>query len=229
MTQIKLETRIVNDEYTEFIYNSFDIQNKELTQTIVNFDLKEGKNFDWSIGAVIGASGSGKSTILKRLGEIRVPEFNYDKALISNFDWITPDEAARVLTSIGLSSVPTWLRPYSALSNGEQYRAQLAYLVASAKDDEVILVDEYTSVVDRDVAKAMSFALSKYIRREKKRIILASCHYDILEWLNPDWICIPEKGGMLERFVYNDDKDYQIHSAVEKDTILKVSANEVTI
>jgi GNAT superfamily N-acetyltransferase len=72
-------------------------------------------------------------------------------------------------------------------------------LVASSKDGEVILVDEYTSVVDRDVAKAMSFALQKYIRRENKKIILASCHYDILEWLMPDWTCSPQKGGVLER------------------------------
>jgi GNAT superfamily N-acetyltransferase len=103
---------------------------------------------------------------------------------------------------MGLSSVPTWLRPFHTLSNGEQYRATLAYLVASAKDGEVILVDEYTSVVDRDVAKAMSFALQKYIRRENKRIILASCHYDILEWLMPDWTCSPQKGGVLERHEY---------------------------
>jgi len=103
---------------------------------------------------------------------------------------------------MGLSSVPTWLRPFHTLSNGEQYRATLAYLVASVKDGEVILVDEYTSVVDRDVAKAMSFALQKYIRRENKRIIVASCHYDIIEWLMPDWICSPQKGGVLERCDY---------------------------
>ena len=98
--------------------------------------------------------------------------------------------------------MPTWLRPFHTLSNGEQYRATLAYVVASAKDVEIILVDEYTSVVDRDVAKAMSFALQKYIRRTNKRIILASCHYDILEWLMPDWTCSPQKGGALERCDY---------------------------
>jgi GNAT superfamily N-acetyltransferase len=128
--------------------------------------------------------------------------FSKEKSLISNFDWMSPEQASRVLTSIGLSSVPTWLRPFHLLSNGEQYRATLAYLVASAKDGEVILVDEYTSVVDRDVAKAMSFALQKYIRRENKRIILASCHYDILEWLMPDWTYSPQKGGVLERGDY---------------------------
>jgi GNAT superfamily N-acetyltransferase len=91
------------------------------------------------------------------------------------------------------------LRPFNLLSNGEQYRAELAYLVASAKDGDIILIDEYTSVVDRDVAKAMSFALQKYIRRENKKIILASCHFDIMEWLMPDWTLSPQKGGTLER------------------------------
>jgi ABC-type Mn2+/Zn2+ transport system ATPase subunit len=73
------------------------------------------------------------------------------------------------------------LRPFRLLSNGEQYRADLAYKVGKSKDGDVILIDEYTSVVDRDVAKAMSFALQKYIRHTNKKIILASCHTDILE------------------------------------------------
>ena len=61
------------------------------------------------------------------------------------------------------------------------------------------MVDEYTSVVDRNVAKSMSNALQKYIRRENKRIILATCHYDIFDWLQPDWIYDLNKGGTLER------------------------------
>ena len=124
------------------------------------------------------------------------------KALISNFDWLEPNEAVLVLTSMDLSSVPTWLRPYHLLSTGEQYRARMAYLVSSAKDGEILLIDEYTSVVDRDVAKAMSYSLQKYIRRMNKKIILASCHYDILEWLMLDWTYSPEKGGVLERCDY---------------------------
>lgn len=165
-------------------------------------DLGSAKTFDWNIGLILGGSGSGKTTILKKCGQLKKVEFDQYKPLISNFDWLEPKDATLVLTSMGLSSVPTWLRSFHTLSNGEQYRATLAYLVASAKDGEVILVDEYTSVVDRDVAKAMSFALQKYIRRENKRIILASCHYDILEWLMPDWTCSPQKGGALERCDY---------------------------
>jgi ABC-type ATPase with predicted acetyltransferase domain len=103
---------------------------------------------------------------------------------------------------MGLSSVPSWLRPYSQLSNGEQYRASLAYKVSKARDGDMILIDEYTSVVDRTVAKAMSYSLQKYIRRTGKKIILASCHFDILEWLMPDWIINLQKGGALEECDY---------------------------
>lgn len=202
MANIELKTKILNDKYTEYVYEAFDIQNREETSVSIPMNLSSAKNFDWNIGVILGGSGSGKTTILARIGDIKKVNFDLEKPLISNFDWLEPKDATLVLTSMGLSSVPTWLRPFHMLSNGEQYRATLAFLVASAKDGEVILIDEYTSVVDRDVAKAMSFALQKYIRRENKRIILASCHYDILEWLMPDWTCSPQKGGVLERCDY---------------------------
>ncbi len=185
--KIELKSKIINDKYTDYVYESFDIQNREETSVSIPMSLGEAKNFNWNIGVILGGSGSGKTTILKQMGDVKKVNFDTERPLISNFDWLEPKDAALVLTSMGLSSVPTWLRPFHTLSNGEQYRATLAYLVASAKDGEVILVDEYTSVVDRDVAKAMSFALQKYIRRENKRIIVASCHYDILEWLMHAW------------------------------------------
>ena len=196
---ITLTSKIQNDKYTEYVYDAFDIQNREETSVTIPMDIDGLNSFEWNVGVIYGGSGSGKSTILKELGGIKTIEFDIDKPLISNFDWLEPEEVCRVLTSIGLSSVPTWLRPFRLLSNGEQYRAYLAYLVASSKEGETILVDEYTSVVDRDVAKAMSLALQKYIRREKKKVILASCHFDIMEWVMPDWIYTPLKGGGLER------------------------------
>jgi ABC-type lipoprotein export system ATPase subunit len=200
--RIELSTNIINDEYTQYVYDVFDIQNSTMSISNIDVDLGSMNDFEWNIGAIIGSSGSGKTTILKQIGNIRSAVFDSSKALISNFDWMSPKDATMVLTSMGLSSVPTWLRSFDTLSNGEQYRATLAYLVASAKQGDIILIDEYTSVVDRDVAKAMSYALQKYIRRENKQIIVASCHHDILEWIMPDWICAPQKGGTLERCDY---------------------------
>tara|TARA_R110000803_G_scaffold198572_1_gene262360 strand:- start:6447 stop:7628 length:1182 start_codon:yes stop_codon:yes gene_type:complete len=222
MAEIKLSHKISNDEYTEYIYNTFDIQDRETTSVTIPMNVGDLSKFDWNIGVIYGSSGSGKSSILNKLGGTRVIEFDENKSLISNFHWLTPEEAGRVLTSIGLSSIPTWLRPYRLLSNGEKYRAELAYVVSSAKEGDTILIDEYTSVVDRDVAKAMSFALQKYIRRENKQLILASCHYDIMEWLLPDWTVSPEKdGGTLVRgeWLRQSRPDIHLHiSRVEAKT-----------
>lgn len=195
--KINLTHEILNDKYTEYVYEAFDIQNKKESNVLIEANL-ENIGTEWNIGVVYGGSGTGKTTILKKYFKKEMDKSNFDnsKSLISNFDWLEPQEATFLLSAMGLSSVPTWLRPFNTLSNGEQYRANLAYLVGKASDNEVILVDEYTSVVDREVAKAMSNALQKYIRRTNKKIVLASCHFDIMEWLQPDWIYSPQKGRL---------------------------------
>lgn len=195
--KIELNHNIVNDKYTEYIYEAFDIQNKEQSNVTINANLEHLPK-QWNIGVVYGGSGTGKTTILKNFfkKEMNTYSFDHNKSLISNFDWLEPKAATFLLSSMGLSSVPTWLRPFHTLSNGEQYRAALAYMVGKAEENDVILIDEYTSVVDRDVAKAMSNALQKYIRRTNKKIVLASCHFDIMEWLQPDWIYSPQKGRL---------------------------------
>ena len=195
--KIQLKHNIKNDKYTEYVYEAFDIQNKEQSNVTIEANLEHLPS-DWNIGVVYGGSGTGKTTILKNYfkKEMDTYSFDYEKSLISNFDWLEPKDATFLLSAMGLSSVPTWLRPFHCLSNGEQYRAALAYMVGKAKENEVILIDEYTSVVDRDVAKAMSNALQKYIRRTNKKIVLASCHFDIMEWLQPDWIYSPQKGRL---------------------------------
>lgn len=70
------------------------------------------------------------------------------------------------------------------LSNGEKFRADLARRL---KDGAVI--DEFTSVVNREVAISCSISIEKYIRNNDLRnITFASCHDDIIPYLNPDWI-----------------------------------------
>ena len=148
MKYIERKNKIINDRYTEYVYEAFDIQNKEETIVKIPINFSECKTFDWNIGVIYGGSGTGKTTLLKEFGDLTLDEFDDEKPLISNFDWLEPQEATFLLSAMGLSSVPTWLRPFSLLSNGEQYRASLAYKVGKAKDNDVILIDEFTSVVD---------------------------------------------------------------------------------
>ena len=54
-----------------------------------------------------------------------------------------------------------------------------------------MVVDEFTSSLDRTVAKTTSAALSRLLRSfgpHGPRFVAVTCHDDILPWLAPDWI-----------------------------------------
>ena len=147
------------------------------TFTLPKFDAPK-RDGSWNIGLIVGPSGSGKSHLLHdNYGITEEPTWNKQKAIASQV-------AYQKLSAVGLNSVPAWCRPYHVLSNGEQFRARMASMLATDTS-----FDEFTSVVDRTVAKSCSNALQREIRREKLTgVVFATCHYDIVEWLQPDWV-----------------------------------------
>jgi GNAT superfamily N-acetyltransferase len=60
-----------------------------------------------------------------------------------------------------------------------------------AESPELAVLDEYTSVVDRTVAQVGSAALAKTVRRRGQRFIAVTCHHDVEDWLQPDWVYQP--------------------------------------
>jgi len=72
--------------------------------------------------------------------------------------------------------------------------------LAIGNRQSAIVFDEFTSVVDRTVAKIASAALAKAIRsgRIARRFVAVSCHYDINQWLQPDWV-LDMADGKLSR------------------------------
>jgi GNAT superfamily N-acetyltransferase len=160
-----------------------------------NFDLDADLDIDgddWQIGVVVGPSGSGKTSIGRTVFGDPAPFWNpawpSDQPII---EAIAPSGDFNAVTgalgSVGLGSVPSWLRPYPVLSNGEKFRADLARLVCEAPARAI--VDEFTSVVDRQIAKFGALAFAKAWRRVKgSKVVLLTPHYDVIEWLEPDWI-----------------------------------------
>ncbi len=155
----------------------------------------------WNIGLVVGPSGSGKSTLLETAWPAHVVrgfDWPADKALLDGFPaGASIKEITGLLCSVGFSSPPNWLRPFRVLSNGEQFRATLARALAEHPD--LVVLDEFTSVVDRTVAQIGSAAVAKTVRRRNQKFVAASCHYDIIDWLQPDWIYEPHTGSFRWR------------------------------
>jgi GNAT superfamily N-acetyltransferase len=221
-----------------------------------------GLDEPWQIGLIVGPSGSGKSTIARRaFGEALREAWPWpaDRAVIDCFHAVDIRSVTRMLAAVGFSSPPAWLRPYAVLSNGEKFRCDLARRLLEAPEGGLVVMDEFSSMVDRTVAKIGSAAVAKAIRQIAEvespsrvarwrpglvespsrvarwrpgfvespssatsatsatpptsatgnpkpgalRFVAVSCHYDIAEWLGPDWVVDMATGtlarGRLQR------------------------------
>jgi GNAT superfamily N-acetyltransferase len=203
-------------EVPEGILENDEGENDETRMT--NDEFPSPSSFPpWQIGLIVGPSGSGKSTIARAMFGDRVyrpREWPRDRAVIDGLGQRPIKEITRLFTAVGFSSPPSWVKPYSVLSNGEQFRCDLARALANdeGENDEarmtndegkdassfvirassfpVVAFDEFTSVVDRNVARVVSAAIAKGIHSGQIgcRFAAVTCHYDVTEWLEPDWV-----------------------------------------
>ena len=181
------KTEVAKSFRTEKIKADFDIANENVNE---RFSGKLELPEMWQIGLVVGGSGTGKTTIAKELFGDNVYKggIGYDpsKAVIDEMPKdCSCEEISRMFYAVGFGSVPSWLKPYHVLSNGEKMRVDLAKALLSS---DFVVFDEYTSVVDRQVAKVMSIAIKKCLSRyPNKKFVAVGCHSDVEEFLDPDW------------------------------------------
>lgn len=165
----------------------------------------------WQIGLIVGPSGSGKSTVARHAygNNVYTPGIGWPErqSVLDGFSKDLPaKELTALLSAVGFSSPPSWIKPYGVLSNGEKFRCDLARSLTGLTNDQasrtnekrLVVFDEFTSVVDRTVAKVGSMAVSKLLRRplghsgighwSLPRFVAVTCHYDVAPWLSPDWI-----------------------------------------
>lgn len=142
---------------------------------------------DWNIGVIVGGSGTGKTTIAKELfAEYYINKFEYThESVVDDMPNANMKTIEKMFYAVGFGSVPSWLKPYNVLSNGEKMRVDLARALLQSNK---VCFDEFTSVVDRNVAQTMCIATNKAIKKTNKQFIAVTCHYDVVEWLEPDWI-----------------------------------------
>src|SRR5437868_4338493 len=78
------------------------------------------EGWDWSVGLIVGPSGSGKSTVAREA---------FGPAVVTGYDWpesrslvdgfpaaLGIKDVTALLSSVGFSSPPSWLRPFRCLS-----------------------------------------------------------------------------------------------------------------
>ncbi|MBU2060294.1 MAG: hypothetical protein KKH44_00390 [Bacteroidetes bacterium] len=192
-------------------YNVSDLEKFEK-----NIDIELPK--DWNVGIIYGASGSGKTTIAEEcFGKENIKDYESfiwqkDKSIMDSFPKnMTTEDIVGLLHQVGFSSIPNYVKPFHVLSNGEKYRVFVARCLAES-ENEIVVIDEFTSIVDRQIAKIMSLSISKAIKKLNRKIILLSCHKDILDWLNPDW----EYDADLDSYQKKTTHDQNLNSQSKK-------------
>jgi len=231
---MKIEVRNKTDDFTS--YRASRVKSLFNAERGCEFNLDADlpiEDMDWQIGLIVGASGSGKTSIGRKLfGGGKIVDlyagWPKDQPIV---DAIDPDGSFNAVTgslaNVGLGDVPSWLRPFHALSNGQQFRAGLARVISEAPDE--VIIDEFTSVIDRQIAKIGAMAFSKGWRRNKgKKVVLLACHYDIIEWLQPDWV-FDTTTGLLKKAM-SSTQDQGLSSKFGRSTqVIGTTLNHIII
>lgn len=185
---VKRESEISRSIRCQQLEAMFDVPPSEKSILEWQGDIPIEKD-NWQIGLIVGPSGSGKSTIGKELFGDKY-HINIEWGALSVIDdfksGLSIKDIAQACSVVGFNTIPAWLRPYQVLSTGEKFRVDIARRLLELSDP--IVIDEFTSVVDRQVAKIGANAVQKYIRKNSRKFVAISCHYDIIDWLMPDWI-----------------------------------------
>lgn len=187
--KFSVETEVSTSVRAQQVSSMFDAPPQEKCRLEWDIDVSELGRSPWQVGLIVGPSGSGKSTVMKELwGE--PPEFEWTGlGVVDDFDQrFSTEDIAKVCQAVGFNTIPAWMRPFAVLSNGEKFRVDLARRLLEGNGEQPIVVDEFTSVVDRQVAKIGSHAVQKFIRRSKHQFVAVGCHYDVIDWLQPDWV-----------------------------------------
>ncbi len=197
---VVVECPVFDSFRVQQVAGMFDVPLEEKSTERFTVELPE-EDESWQVGLIVGPSGSGKSTVAREFfaDELyRQTDWPKDRAVIDCFDDLPVRKVTELFTAVGFGSAPAWVKPYQVLSCGEQFRCDLAKSLASAP---LVVFDEYTSVVDRQVAKACSMAIAKGIRRGNLpcKFVAVTCHYDVAEWLEADWVLDMATGTLQRR------------------------------
>ena len=200
---ITVESPVVESPRVQQVRGLFDLAPEKTSRLRWEVSLPVEER-PWNVGLVTGPSGCGKSTLARHFWpreclQSATLAWPRDRALLDAFpEAASIKDVTALLSAVGFSSPPAWLRPFAVLSTGQQFRVTLARLLAEAlaSREPLVVMDEYTSVVDRTVAQVGSAAAARTVRAHGLRFVAVTCHDDVIPWLQPDWVYQPAEGRL---------------------------------
>lgn len=169
----------------EDIIKTFGLSEEGWMESLSNLDIPTD-----GVILITGASGVGKSLLLKDISRHfsnirKIPNYiDKEKSIAEIISYGDAGEVIRYLSKFGLGEPRILIGPFSHLSDGQKER----FLIALALLQGVgpLILDEFTTRLDRRTALIVAMNLGKILRSNKQSAFIASCHDDIVDFLNPD-------------------------------------------
>ena len=207
----ELSCSVSVDDVIDEIANAFEFDftghNVHPVNALTEDVLKSAPFSDYALAAVIGPSGTGKTSLLRQLGfdggAALTEKWEKELAVCSQLGPGEPEDALALLRAVSLPSYAA-IRPMHVLSAGEQARVELARAlwVARRGGTAPLCLDEFTSNLDRKTAQRVCVGVAAYVRGmwatsdlcKPRPIVIATIHEDVLAWLAPDWVLLSKHG-----------------------------------
>ena len=154
---------------------------------------------DGDIACITGASGSGKSVLLRELEQCFAAEerINLNQIEIPSdrtvVDCIVGGvySTLRAISIAGLNDTMCVLNQPSNLSEGQKWRFRLAVAISTGR--KYIFADEFCSNLGRLAASSIAYKVWKYAKRTGTTFIVAASAKDFLSDLGPDVVITKAK------------------------------------
>ncbi|MBQ9873739.1 MAG: GNAT family N-acetyltransferase [Thermoguttaceae bacterium] len=198
--RITLSTPIRDSARVAKIVGAIDKPNLRVVETVLQFEEPPSLDEKWRLGLIVGASGSGKTSVARALypGAFYEPvPWDPDRAVVDAFEPRPFRELETALVAVGFATRTSWLRPYRTLSGGERFRCDLCKALLDSLG-EIVVFDEFASLVDATIAKTASIAVRKALDRGTfpKRLVALAHRRDVVEPLEPDWLLDADSGKL---------------------------------